>query len=182
MRIEFKKEKLYFSNCLRVTMWLSMILLFFPFSKVNSQTFGNIAMGGGGFISGIITSKTEKDLIYVRTDVGGAYRWDATMGEWIPLLDWISSSQLGYLGVESVAIDPTNPNNLYMSVGLSYFNNGNSVILRSTDKGNTFSITNVTNLSNKSYLMSCFLKLRRKLFILSPRMRILYYSFIYILP
>ena len=36
-------------------------------------------MGGGGFVSAIITSKTEKNLIYARTDVGGAYRWNTAL-------------------------------------------------------------------------------------------------------
>lgn len=125
---------------------LCFILIFFSFNEIEGQTYGNIQMGGGGFISGIVTSKTEKDLLYVRTDVGGAYRWDAAINEWTPLLDWISSSQLGYLGVESMALDPSNSNNLYMLVGISYFNNGNSAVLRSTDKGKTFSITNITSL------------------------------------
>lgn len=129
---------------LKSGLWL--FLVFFSFLEINGQTYGNLQMGGGGFISGIVTCKTEKDLIYVRTDVGGAYRWDATINEWIPLLDWISSGQLGYLGVESLAIDPGNPNNLYILAGMSYFNNGNSAVLRSTDKGKTFSITNVTSL------------------------------------
>ena len=43
---------------------------------VSAQTYkwGNVAMGGGGFVDGIITSKTEENLMYARTDVGGAYR------------------------------------------------------------------------------------------------------------
>jgi len=36
----------------------------------------NVPIGGSGFVSGLITSKTEPGLIYARTDVGGAYRWD----------------------------------------------------------------------------------------------------------
>ncbi|WP_229257251.1 GDSL-type esterase/lipase family protein [Duganella callida] len=37
----------------------------------------NVSIGGSGFVSGLIASKTEPGLIYARTDVGGAYRWDA---------------------------------------------------------------------------------------------------------
>jgi beta-glucosidase len=37
----------------------------------------NVSIGGSGFVSGLITSKTEPGLVYARTDVGGAYRWDA---------------------------------------------------------------------------------------------------------
>lgn len=114
-------------------------------STVKAQTYGNVAIGGGGFVSGIITSKTEANLIYARTDVGGAYRWDNANNRWIPLLDWVSSGQTSYLGVESLAIDPINSNNVYMLVGIPYFNGGITAILRSTDKGNSFSITDVTS-------------------------------------
>ncbi len=112
-----------------------------------SQTYqwNNVAMGGGGFVSGIITSKKEQNLMYARTDVGGAYRWNAANSSWLPLLDWTSESQTGYQGVESLAIDPQSPNKLYMLVGTSYFNNGNTAILRSTDYGATFSITDVSS-------------------------------------
>jgi xyloglucan-specific exo-beta-1,4-glucanase len=107
-------------------------------------TWSNVAMGGGGFVSGIITSKKQAGLIYARTDVGGAYRWDAANSKWIALTDFASDSQSGIFGVESVAIDPQNPGTVYMSTGISYFNNGKSSILRSTDYGATFTITDVT--------------------------------------
>lgn len=131
---------------------LAGMLLYFSFvSPVGAQaqtetyTWNSVAIGGGGFVTGIIPSKTEQDLVYARTDVGGAYRLDAANDKWIPLLDWVSESELGYLGVESIAIDPVETNKVYMLVGTSYFNNGKSAILRSSDYGNTFSITDVTN-------------------------------------
>ena len=33
--------------------------------------WGNVAIGGGGFVSAVLPSYLEKDLFYVRTDVGG---------------------------------------------------------------------------------------------------------------
>lgn len=113
--------------------------------RTNAQPFGNVAIGGGGFVSGIITCKTKPNLIYLRTDVGGAYRWDTINKSWIPLQDWVSADQTGYLGIESLAVDPSNPNNLYMLMGISYFQNGQTAIYRSSDQGKTFSLTDVTS-------------------------------------
>jgi hypothetical protein len=110
-----------------------------------TYTWSNVAIGGGGFVSGIVMSKTEQNVMFARTDVGGAYRWDAPNSKWLPLMDWTSESQTGYQGVESVAIDPQASKNVYMLVGTSYFNGGNTAILRSTDYGNTFAITDVTS-------------------------------------
>ncbi len=115
--------------------------------EVSAQTYkwDNVAMGGGGFVSAIITSKTEKDLMYARTDVGGAYKWDATNQQWNSLLDWASADQTGYLGVEALAIDPQAANKLYMLVGINYFNNGSTAILKSSDYGKTFTTIDVTS-------------------------------------
>jgi xyloglucan-specific exo-beta-1,4-glucanase len=109
-------------------------------------TWGNVKIGGGGFVTGIITTPSERNLIYARTDVGGAYRWHEDTQRWIPLLDWNSIGQTSYQGVESLAIDPSSPNRVYMSVGTDYWNNGISAILRSEDYGETFEISNVTSL------------------------------------
>jgi len=107
--------------------------------------FGTLKLGGAGFVTGIITCPTEKNLIYARTDVGGAYRWVEETQSWKSLLDWVSPSQTSYLGVESVAIDPNEPNRLYMLVGTSYWNNGITAIIRSTDYGETFKVTDVSS-------------------------------------
>lgn len=105
----------------------------------------SVQIGGTGFVTGIITSKTDVTLKYARTDVGGAYRWDANNRKWIPLLDWNSVNQVGYQGVESLAIDPQNNDIVYILAGTDYFNNGKTAILKSVDRGNTFTETIVTS-------------------------------------
>ena len=122
----------------------SLILFCFSQTKLSAQTYGNVAFGGGGFITGIVSHKTSGD-VYCRTDVGGAYRWDATNSKWIPLLDWNSEDELTYQGVEALALDPQDANNLYLFCGTDYFNGGKTAILKSTDKGNTFSVVEVTS-------------------------------------
>ena len=145
-----KKEQLLvpgtrLCRSIRLALLLFILLHCMPGNFIKAQTYGNVAMGGGGFISGIITSKIDPNLIYARTDVGGAYRWDNANSKWIPLLDWVSSAQTSYLGVESLATDPINANNLYMLVGIPYFNNGITAILRSNNKGNSFTVIDVTS-------------------------------------
>ena len=95
-------------------------------------------------MTGIINHQTSGDR-YCRTDVGGAYRWDEANNKWVQLLDWLNESESGFVGVEALAIDPQNANNVYMLCGTEYMNNGRTAILKSTDKGNTFTYTDVTS-------------------------------------
>jgi len=101
-------------------------------------------IGGGGFVTGVITHQTSGD-IYCRTDVGGAYRWDAANNKWVQLMDWVPETQKGFAGVEAMAIDPQNANNIYLLCGIDYFDGGKTAILKSTDKGNSFTIVDVTS-------------------------------------
>jgi len=111
-----------------------------------SYTFKNVVTGGGGgFVPGIIFNPSQRNLIYARTDIGGAYRWNATTSSWTPLLDFISPDDWNLTGVDSLATDPVNPNRLVLAVG-TYTNNfttQNGAILRSTDQGNTFQRTDL---------------------------------------
>ncbi|HJX52269.1 MAG TPA: carbohydrate-binding protein [Polyangia bacterium] len=99
----------------------------------------SVTMRGGGFVDGIIYSSVEKDLTYARTDMGGAYRWDAPMNGWVPITDWISRANWNWIGIESIAADPVDANVVYMAAG-TYMGSGNGVILRSTDRGATFKV------------------------------------------
>lgn len=128
---------------LQVLLFL-LLLTIQSFAQSQTYTWKNAPIGGGGFVTGIVTHKTSGDR-YCRTDVGGAYRWDATNNKWIQLLDWINESENGFIGVEALALDPQNANNIFMLCGTSYINNGRTAILKSTDKGNTFSVIDVTS-------------------------------------
>ncbi|WP_232841896.1 glycoside hydrolase family 44 protein [Caldicellulosiruptor acetigenus] len=96
--------------------------------------------GGGGFITGIVYNPKEKNLVYVRTDIGGAYRSDDGGNTWTQLMNWVSYDEWNLLGVESIATDPVDPNRLYIAAG-TYTNSWtsmNGAILISQDKGNSF--------------------------------------------
>ena len=102
----------------------------------------NVSIGGGGFVTGIIFHPRAKDLLYTRTDVGGAYRWDPAAGRWIPLNDWIGMPDANLMGIESLALDPSDPNYLYLAAGT--YSQGRAAILRSANQGATFERINVS--------------------------------------
>ena len=98
----------------------------------------NVVILGGGFVSGIVFSPVEKDLIYARTDVGGAYRFNPADKTWIALTDDLGRDS-NFVGIESLAADPVDPNKVYLAAG-TYTGSwvGNGAILRSNDRGNTW--------------------------------------------
>ncbi|HEX6763961.1 MAG TPA: xyloglucanase, partial [Polyangiaceae bacterium] len=97
---------------------------------------------GGGFVTGIVFSRAERDVVYARTDIGGAYRLDRPSGTWVQLLDHFGHAQVNYMGVESIATDPVDPNRVYLAVG-TYTQEwaGQGAVLRSSDRGKTFELT-----------------------------------------
>lgn len=74
--------------------------------------------------------------MYARTDVGGAYRWDATTQKWISITDWIGAADDNLTGIESIALDPSAPQRVYLAAGTC--RRGNAAILHSEDQGKTF--------------------------------------------
>lgn len=113
-------------------------------SGSGGYTWHNAQIVGGGFVTGLVFNPARKGLLYARTDVGGAYRWDSTAARWTSLTDWIGGADWNLLGIESLATDPVDPDRVYLASG-SYTNGwaGNGAILRSTDQGKTFQRTDL---------------------------------------
>lgn len=110
-----------------------------PAAASQAYTWKNVEIVGGGFVTGVIFNARQKDLVYARTDIGGAYRWNPTTRRWIPLTDWVGDSENWLLGIESLATDPVDPNRVYIATG-AYIQSwgGNGTIFRSTDQGATW--------------------------------------------
>ncbi|HEY0789517.1 MAG TPA: sialidase family protein, partial [Chthoniobacterales bacterium] len=105
-----------------------------------SYTWKNVQILAGGYTPGIIMHPAQQGLMYARTDVGGAYRYDSTAKSWVPLTDWISRANSTDVGIESVAIDPSDAQRVYLAGGLyteSWWSQ-NGAIMSSTDQGATF--------------------------------------------
>jgi photosystem II stability/assembly factor-like uncharacterized protein len=104
----------------------------------------NVEIVGGGFISGIVFSPKQPNLIYARTDIGGAYRWNPSARRWMPLTDWVGQPESNLLGIESLAPDPSDARRVYAAAG-TYTQSwaGNGAILRSSDQGRTWQRTDM---------------------------------------
>ncbi len=105
-----------------------------------SYSWSNVKIVAGGFVSGLYFHPTTQNLMYARTDMGGAYRWGPNDTQWVPLLDWISPSVWWYGGAEAIGLDPTDPNRVYIAVGEYAAENwgGDGAMLVSDDQGATF--------------------------------------------
>lgn len=102
-------------------------------------TWRSVIAGGGGFIDGIIFHPKEKNLIYLRTDMGGAYRWNQKEKKWMPITDMFGRNDADNLGILSLALDINDANKVYMMTG-KYTQDwaGMGVLLISKDRGNNW--------------------------------------------
>ena len=108
----------------------------------STMEWDTLRMGGAGFVSGIVSGKNE---MYLRTDVGGAYRYDYTQKRWVQLFGFISEDDRGLLSCKGIAIDPTDDLTAYFLCGCAYFSDAKTVIYKTTDGGKTFTGVDVTD-------------------------------------
>ena len=133
------KRKKILTAALAASMLLNLSACAGGSSDSAACEFGNVAIGGGGYNTGIIYSKTEEGLKYCRTDIGGAYRWSSRDDQWVPITDHlggVGADDWNLIGIESVATDPVEPNRVYLSCGT--YANSNGAILVSEDYGETW--------------------------------------------
>ena len=112
-----------------------------------TYTWKPMKIGGGGWVVGMDVSPTEKGLIYVRTDVSGAYRWNPATATWKQLVtaasmpkDFVVYGK--YAGVDSIVSAPKNSNIAYMAFAGQPYGQALGQIFKSTNRGDTWTPTN----------------------------------------
>ena len=127
--------------------FLTVAALLTP-AQAENYNWGNVRFDGGGFVSAVIFHPNAENLLYARTDVGGIYRYDFKAKVWVPLMDWVSQNDVGLMGTEAFALDPTDPKRIYVLGGTGYFSKGRTAVLRSEDYGNTWDTSYVEMLAH----------------------------------
>ena len=115
------------------------LAVFTSLSTASAATWDTVPLGGGGYVTGIV-SNSNASAIYIRTDVGGVFRWvpaaDANNGSWKSLSDnqvpFGTEGASSVMNVEAIATDPNNLNRLYTASA--------DALWVSEDKGETWDV------------------------------------------
>lgn len=104
--------------------------------KQVSYKYKNLPIPGGGYVTGFVYHRYQKDVLYARTDIGGTYRYDAEKKRWESLIPHVTMADLSETFPISVALDDEAPNMLYIACGVNAEKSG--VLAISEDYGESF--------------------------------------------
>ena len=81
--------------------------------QTQQYTYRNLPIPGGGYVTGFLYHPGRKDVLYIRTDIGGVYRFDADAQRWVSLIDHVTMEDLSETFPTAVALDDNHPERLY---------------------------------------------------------------------
>ena len=107
----------------------------------DTATYNQVAIGGGGYVTGLYYHPTTPDLLYMRTDVGGPFRYDFDQNQWISLFKNFSDEQENYFGINALALAPSDDRYVYVAADKALYFDGPADVLVSKDYGTTWEPT-----------------------------------------
>ena len=107
--------------------------------------WNSLKFGGGGYVTGLVFHPSTANLLYARTDIGGAYRWNPAASSWTPLTDGLgfSAAESSYHGIESMAVDPNDDRLVYMAAGMYNTDKADARLYISSDRGDHWTFVNL---------------------------------------
>ena len=106
-----------------------------------SADYYQVALGGGGYVTGLYYHPTTPKLLYMRTDVGGPFRYDYDTRQWVSLFTDFTLEDINYFGTNALALAPSDDRYVYVSTGKSQFFSSNKDVLVSKDQGRSWTPT-----------------------------------------
>ncbi|MFG6488475.1 WD40/YVTN/BNR-like repeat-containing protein [Roseateles sp. BYS78W] len=112
---------------------------------VGVGTWASVKFGGGGYVSGLVFHPMTANLLYARTDIGGAYRWNQGTSSWTPITDGLGfgAAESSYHGIESIAVDPNNDQLVYMAAGMYNSDKADARLYISSNRGDSWTYVNL---------------------------------------
>lgn len=91
----------------------------FMFRKITSEKYiyRNLPIGGGGYVTGITFHPACPDRLYIRTDIGGTYRYDFETQHWICLCDSATALDLAETYPLAIAVDKNKRDSFFIACG-----------------------------------------------------------------
>lgn len=99
--------------------------------------YKNLPIPGGGYVTGFLFSKDREGDLYIRTDIGGLYRFDFLTQTWKSLTTHVTMFNLSETYPAAIALDVHHPDRLLAISGTDGSDEG--VFALSEDQGETFS-------------------------------------------
>lgn len=136
-----------------ITAPLTAMLLSGTAAAADQLSFAPVNLAGGGWVTGQAIHPRQADLVYVRTDVGGCYRWDPAGRRWVQLVttdrmpaavveagkDGSRADSVHAYQVDALGLAPSDPDLVYAAMGGSA--NGRGWLLKSVDRGGHWQVT-----------------------------------------
>lgn len=98
--------------------------------------YRNLPIPGGGYVTGLLYHRKQRDVLYARTDIGGTYRFDAARQRWVSLIAHVTMEDLSETFPIALALEENRPNMLYIACGVN--EEGSGVLAVSEDYGEHF--------------------------------------------
>lgn len=98
--------------------------------------YRNCPIPGGGYVTGFVFHEKNPSMLYIRTDIGGTYGYDRKAGRWYSLIDHVSMNDLSETYPIALALDPADPDYLYIACGMYDHPHGTFAV--SHDRGLSF--------------------------------------------
>lgn len=81
--------------------------------------YRNLPIPGGGYVTGLLYHRKQRDVLYARTDIGGTYRFDAAGQRWMSLIGHVTMEDLSETFPIALALEEDRPNMLYIACGVN---------------------------------------------------------------